>query len=84
MHEGRKVLLLAPLVRGRKGQHLDAFQAIRRAGLLRARVDGQVVEVTDEPPKLAKTKAHDIEAVSTGWSSARGSAPGWPRASTWP
>jgi excinuclease ABC subunit A len=63
MQEGRKMLVLAPLVRGRKGQHLDAFQAIRRAQLLRARVDGQVVELGDEPPKIAKTKAHDIEAV---------------------
>jgi excinuclease ABC subunit A len=61
---GRKVLLLAPLVRGRKGQHLDIFQAIRRAGLIRARVDGEVVEVTEEPPKLAKTKVHHIEAVA--------------------
>jgi excinuclease ABC subunit A len=62
MQEGRKVLILAPLVRGRKGQHAEAFQAIRRAGLLRARVDGQVVEIADEP-KLARTKPHDIEAV---------------------
>jgi excinuclease ABC subunit A len=61
--EGRKVQLLAPLVRDRKGQHLDTFQAIRRAGLIRARVDGQMVEVTDAPPKLAKTKTHTIEAV---------------------
>ena len=56
-------MLLAPLVRGRKGQHLEVFQAIRRAGLIRARVDGEIVEVTEEPPKLAKTKAHHIEAV---------------------
>jgi excinuclease ABC subunit A len=63
MQQGRKVLVLAPLVRGRKGQHLDAFRAIRRAGLLRARVDGQVVEIQDDPPRLAKTKPHDIEAV---------------------
>ena len=62
MQEGRKLLVLAPLVRGRKGQHLDAFEAIRRAGLLRARVDGQVIEVKDDP-KLAKTKVHHIEAV---------------------
>jgi excinuclease ABC subunit A len=62
MQEGRKVLVLAPLVRGRKGQHAEALQAIRRAGLLRARIDGQVVEVAAET-KLAKTKAHDIEAV---------------------
>jgi excinuclease ABC subunit A len=60
---GRKVQLLAPLVRDRKGQHLDVFQAVRRAGLIRARVDGQIVEVTETPPKLAKTKAHTIEAV---------------------
>ena len=42
MREGRKVLILAPLVRGRKGAHAEAFQAVRRAGLLRARVDGEV------------------------------------------
>jgi excinuclease ABC subunit A len=62
MQEGRKVLVLAPLVRGRKGQHIDTFRAIRRAGLLRARVDGQMVEIRDDP-KLARTKTHDIEAV---------------------
>jgi excinuclease ABC subunit A len=61
--EGRRVQLLAPLVRGRKGQHLDIFQAIRRAGLIRARVDGQIVEVTETPPKLVKTRAHTIEAI---------------------
>ncbi len=60
--EGSRVLILAPLVRGRKGQHAEAFEAIRRAGLIRARVDGQVVEIQDAP-KLAKTKTHDIEAV---------------------
>src|SRR5215218_9746079 len=63
LEEGRKVLVLAPLVRGRKGQHLDAFEAIRRAQLIRARVDGQVVELADAPPKLAKTRVHDVEAV---------------------
>src|SRR6185312_13623320 len=42
---GRKVQLLAPLVRDRKGQHLDVFQAIRRAGLIRARVDGELIEI---------------------------------------
>ena len=61
--EGTKVLVLAPMVRGRKGQHLEVFRAIREARLMRARVDGQVLEVDAEPPKLAKTKVHDIEAV---------------------
>ena len=60
---GRKVMILAPLVRGRKGQHLEVFLAVRRAGLIRARVDGEIVEVTEQPPKLAKTKTHRIEAV---------------------
>lgn len=62
LEEGQKVIVLAPMVRGRKGEHADVFQAIRRAGLLRVRVDGSMTEVKDVP-KLAKTKAHDIEAV---------------------
>jgi excinuclease ABC subunit A len=61
--QGKKAMVLAPLVRGRKGQHLDVFQTIRRSGLIRARVDGQIIEVTEQPPKLAKTKIHHIEAV---------------------
>ncbi|WP_165246418.1 excinuclease ABC subunit UvrA [Paludisphaera soli] len=60
---GRRIMVLAPLVRGRKGAHAEVFQAIRRAGLIRARVDGEIVEI-DEPPKLAKTKNHTIEAVA--------------------
>ncbi len=63
MQEGRKVIVLAPLVRGRKGQHAEVFATIRREGLIRARVDGEILDVQDAPPKLAKTKAHDIEAV---------------------
>ena len=62
LKEGQKVLVLAPMVRGWKGEHADAFQAIRRAGLLRVRVDGTVLELKDVP-KLAKTKTHNIEAV---------------------
>ena len=63
MREGRKVLILSPLVRGKKGVHLEAFAAVRRAGLLRVRVDGEVVEVSKDDPKLAKTKIHHVEAV---------------------
>ena len=63
LNEGRKVQILAPLVRGRKGQHVEVFRAIRRAGLIRARVDGEIIELTETPPKLAKTKAHSIEAI---------------------
>jgi len=63
MPEGRKVLILAPIVRGRKGLHADAFAAIRRAGLLRVRVDGAMQELGESDPKLARTKVHDVEAV---------------------
>jgi len=63
LRAGRKVLILAPLVRGRKGLHAEAFAAVRKAGLIRARVDGQVVEVAETDPKLAKTKVHTVEAV---------------------
>ena len=63
--EGKKVLVLAPLIRGRKGQHLEVFRQIREAKLLRARVDGTILDLNDEAevPKLAKTKVHTIEAV---------------------
>ncbi len=60
--EGKKVMLMAPLVRGRKGAHKEAFDAIRRAGLIRARVDGEIIEIQNEPT-LAKTKTHSIDAV---------------------
>jgi len=60
--EGTRVMLLAPMVRGRKGEHRDVLAAIRKAGLLRARVDGEVIDV-ENPPQLAAQKAHHIEAV---------------------
>jgi len=60
--EGTKVMILAPLVRGRKGAHRDVLLRIRRAGLVRARVDGAVREL-DEVPELAPRRTHQIEAV---------------------
>jgi excinuclease ABC subunit A len=62
LHEGTKLVLLAPLVRGRKGAHADAFDAVRKAGLLRARVDGIIHEIANLPP-IAKQRQHTIEAV---------------------
>jgi excinuclease ABC subunit A len=59
---GTRTIILAPLVRGRKGQHKDVFEEIRKAGLLRARVDGEVIDV-HEPPELTPQKNHNIEAV---------------------
>ena len=59
---GTRLMVLAPIVRGRKGQHKEAFEAIRKAGLIRARVDGQLVDV-HEPPELSRHRNHHIEAV---------------------
>lgn len=60
--EGTRLILLAPVIRGRKGHHQEVFAQIRKAGFVRARVDGQVVEV-DPPPELVRQKVHTIEAV---------------------
>jgi len=59
---GTRVALLAPLVRGRKGEYRKELEGVRRQGYLRARVDGKWVEL-DEPPKLARHRKHDIDVV---------------------
>ena len=60
---GTKLMIMAPMVRGRKGTHKDVFETIRKAQLQRARVDGEVIDVGGEPPELAPRKNHTIEAV---------------------
>ncbi|MFW6124766.1 MAG: excinuclease ABC subunit UvrA, partial [Pirellulales bacterium] len=60
--EGTRLIVMAPMVRGRRGEHRDVFEAIRRSGLVRVRVDGQVYEV-HEPPELVRQKVHHIEVV---------------------
>jgi excinuclease ABC subunit A len=60
--DGARILLLAPLVRGRKGTHQAVFDEARQSGFTRVRVDGQVHPV-EEAPKLDRYKIHDIEAV---------------------
>jgi len=58
----RRFMLLAPVVRDRKGEHANVFEQLRAQGLVRARVDGEVIEL-DQPPKLALRIKHTIEAV---------------------
>lgn len=60
--EKTKVVLLAPMVRGRRGAHREVFEQIRKSGLIRARVDGETY-LLDEVPPLAARKNHTIEAV---------------------
>lgn len=58
----RKVMILAPLVVGRKGAHRDVFETICKAGFVRARVDGEVVDA-GSPPDLPRSRSHTIEAI---------------------
>ena len=61
-YAGRKILILAPLVRSRKGHYRELFEAMRRKGYLNMRVDGSLVEVT-QGMKVDRYRNHDIEVV---------------------
>jgi len=60
--EGTKAMILAPIVRGRKGMHREALASIRKSGFVRVRIDGQVHDI-EQLPELVRQKKHDIEAV---------------------
>ncbi|MEU6021366.1 excinuclease ABC subunit UvrA [Micromonospora sp. NPDC047134] len=62
MAEGTRFMVLAPVVRGRKGEYVDLFGELQAKGYARARVDGVVHQLTD-PPKLKKQEKHTIEVV---------------------
>jgi excinuclease ABC, A subunit len=62
IEEKTKIQVLAPVVRGRKGEHIKEFDAARRSGFVRARVDGLIYELSDTI-KLNKNQKHDIEIV---------------------
>ncbi len=60
--EGKKIYLLAPVVEGRKGEHMKIMDSIKREGFVRMRVDKQIV-TTDEDLRLDPKKAHTIQIV---------------------
>ena len=60
--EGARINILAPVVRGRKGQHKGVFEQVRKEGFLRVRIDGKVYKI-DEKFTLEKNKKHSIEVV---------------------
>lgn len=62
VEEGSKLMLLAPVVQGRKGEHLHTIANLRAEGFIRARINGIVVDL-DTPPDLDKNKKHNIEVV---------------------
>ena len=61
-YAGRKILILAPLVRSRKGHYRELFEGLRRKGYLHVRVDGGLLEIT-QGMKVDRYKNHDIEVV---------------------
>lgn len=62
LDERTRIQLLAPIVRGRKGEHVKLLEDIRKQGFVRVRIDGELVELTDDI-KLYKNKKHNIEVV---------------------
>jgi len=60
--EGSKIMLTAPVVRDRKGEHMNLFESMYAQGYVRARVDGQVIDLS-EPPALKKNFKHNIDIV---------------------
>jgi excinuclease ABC subunit A len=61
--EGSRLLILAPIIRGRKGNHEAVLEEIAKSGFVRARVNGEVIEIGKDKPKLARYKMHNVEAV---------------------
>ena len=62
MKEGSKLMVLAPVIRGKKGEHHAVYEDLRKAGYVRVKVDGEVYPI-EEFPELEKNKKHDIAAV---------------------
>lgn len=60
--EETKIMLLAPLIKDRKGEHVKLFEQLRANGFIRARIDGEILDLDDVPP-LEKNKKHTIEVV---------------------
>ncbi len=62
LEEGRRFQVLAPMIRGRKGEYIELFKQLQTQGFSRARVDGETSSL-DDPPKLDKQRKHTIEVV---------------------
>jgi excinuclease ABC subunit A len=60
--DGLRIMLLAPYIRGRKGEHREVLETMRKDGFVRARIDGKITSL-DSDIKLGKTLRHTIEAV---------------------
>ncbi|MCX0369526.1 excinuclease ABC subunit UvrA [Clostridium perfringens] len=61
--ERSKIMILAPIIRGRKGTHEKVLENIKKQGFVRARIDGEIYDLTEDEVKLEKNIKHSIEAV---------------------
>ncbi|WP_312458457.1 excinuclease ABC subunit UvrA [Proteiniclasticum sp.] len=61
--ERTRIHVLAPMIKGKKGEHEKIFETIKKSGYVRARIDGIIVDITEEEVNLKKTLKHNIEAV---------------------
>lgn len=61
--ERTKIQIIAPIVRGRKGQHEKVLESIKKKGFVRARIDGEIYDLTEDEVVLEKNKKHTIEAI---------------------
>ena len=64
--EGKRLMLLAPIIKERKGEHTKTLENLASQGYIRARIDGEVCDLSD-PPKLELQKKHTIEGVIDRW-----------------
>jgi len=62
LEDGTKIQLLAPVIRGKKGEHSKVLEEIKKSGFVRVRIDGEVFDITDDI-KLEKNKKHNIDVV---------------------
>jgi len=63
MEERTKIQVLAPIIKGKKGEHIKVLESIKKNGFVRARIDGITYDIQEDEIKLAKTVKHTIEAV---------------------
>lgn len=61
--EGTKILVMTPVIRGRKGEHVKVLERVLKDGFIRARIDGETYDLSEGIPTLDKQKKHNIEIV---------------------
>ena len=63
LKEGSRIYIMAPVIRGKKGEHIKVLENAVKEGFVRARVDGNICDLTEEMPVMDKKKKHDVEII---------------------